>query len=127
MGFQEAEKELTALPVLSYGSGHKKGGLKILSFEGKREKNMRSLTNARLIAALTVGTVVLLAAPPPSAQDRETGNRAPFWPGTKGPPVVKEWYTDIPWHQKLGTFAGNEIDEALILPYEALGDQEKTF
>ena len=41
--------------------------------------------------------------------------------------MVKEWYTDIPWHQKLGTFAGNEIDEALILPYEALGDQEKTF
>jgi hypothetical protein len=88
---------------------------------------MRSLTNARLIAALTVGTVVLLAAPPPSAQDRETGNRAPFWPGTNGPPVVQEWYSDVPWHQKLGTFAGNEIDEALVLPYEALGDQEKTF
>ena len=88
---------------------------------------MRSLTIARLIAALTVGTVVLLTAPPPSAQDRETGNRAPFWPDIKGPPVVQEWYTDIPWHQKLGTFAGNEIDEALVLPYEALGDQEKTF
>ena len=38
-----------------------------------------------------------------------------------------EWYSDIPWHQKLGTFAGNEIDEALVLPYEALGEQEKAF
>jgi hypothetical protein len=88
---------------------------------------MRSLTITGLIAALIVGTVVLLAAASPSAQDQETGNRAPFWPGTNGRPVVKEWYTDIPWHQKLGTFAGNEIDEALLLPYEALGEQEKNF
>ncbi len=42
-------------------------------------------------------------------------------------PLVKEWYSDIPWHQKLGTFAGNEIDEALVLPYDALGAQEKAF
>ena len=41
--------------------------------------------------------------------------------------MVKEWYSDIPWHQKLGTFAGNEIDEALVLPYDALGAQEKAF
>ena len=41
--------------------------------------------------------------------------------------MVKEWYSDIPWHQKLGTFAGNEIDEALVLPYEALGAKEKDF
>src|SRR5262245_15579840 len=88
---------------------------------------MRSLTITRSIAALTVGTVVLLPAAPPSAQNRETGKGAPFWPGTTGRPVVQEWYTDIPWHQKLGTFAGNEIDEALVLPYEALGEQEKTF
>ena len=88
---------------------------------------MRRLTITGLIAALTVGTVVLLASAPPSAQDQETGNRAPFWPGTKGRPVLKEWYTDIPWHQKLGTFAGNEIDEALVLPYEALGEPEKKF
>src|SRR5437667_4537788 len=26
-----------------------------------------------------------------------------------------------------GTFAGNEIDEALVLPYEALGEKEKSF
>jgi hypothetical protein len=41
--------------------------------------------------------------------------------------VVTEWYSDIPWHQKLGTQGGNEIDEALVLPYEALGDNEKAF
>jgi hypothetical protein len=69
---------------------------------------MRSLTIT--VAALTVGTVVLVAAA------QESGKRAPFWPGISGPPVVKEWYSDIPWHQKLGTFAGNEIDEALVLP-----------
>ena len=82
---------------------------------------MRSLTIARLIAALTVGTFVLVAA----AQN--TGNRAPFWPATNGAPVVKEWYSDIPWNQKLGTYAGNRIDEPLVLPYEALGEQEKAF
>jgi hypothetical protein len=81
---------------------------------------MGRLTVAGLIAALTLGTFVLVAsaqAPP----------RAPFWPTTKGAPVVTEWYSDIPWHQKLGTFAGNEIDEALVLPYGALGAQEQAF
>jgi CxxC motif-containing protein (DUF1111 family) len=82
---------------------------------------MRHLTIAGLIAALTWGSFVLVAY----AQDN--GNRAPFWPSTKGAPVVTEWYSDIPWHQKLGTFAGNEIDEALVLPYDALGGPEKTF
>jgi CxxC motif-containing protein (DUF1111 family) len=81
---------------------------------------MKRLTIAGLIAALTLGTFVLVA----SAQETP---RAPFWPTTKGAPVVTEWYSDIPWHQKLGTFAGNEIDEALILPYDALGAQEKAF
>jgi hypothetical protein len=56
---------------------------------------MIRLTIAGLIAALTLGSFVLVA----SAQD--TGNRAPFWPATKGAPVVTEWYSDIPWHQKL--------------------------
>ena len=79
---------------------------------------MRHLTIAGLIAALTMGSFVLVA----SAQDR-----APFWPATTGPPVVSEWYSDVPWHQKLGTYAGNEIDEALILPYDAIPDQEKAF
>jgi hypothetical protein len=80
---------------------------------------MRSLTIAA--AALILGTAVHVA----NAQDN--GNRAPFWPKIRGPHVVKEWYMDVPWHQKLGTYTGNEIDEALVLPYEALGDNEKAF
>jgi hypothetical protein len=81
---------------------------------------MRRTTAAALIAASAVGTAALLAA----AQEAEL--RAPFWPATQGPPSPG-WFTDVPWHQKLGTFAGNEIDEALVLPYEALGDPEKSF
>jgi CxxC motif-containing protein (DUF1111 family) len=80
---------------------------------------MRSLTIAA--AALILGAVVHVA----NAQDN--GNRAPFWPKLRGSHVVKEWYMDAPWNQKLGTFAGNRIDEALVLPYEALGDNEKDF
>ena len=72
---------------------------------------MGRLTAAGLIAALTLGTSVLVA----SAQ------RAPFWPATTGVPVVTEWYSDLPWHQKLGTADGNEIDTAIVLPYAALG------
>ena len=82
---------------------------------------MRRLTIAGLIATLTVGTFVLVAAA------QEPSKRALFWPGISGTPVVQEWYSDIPWHQKLGTFAGNEIDEALVLPYDALGQNEKDF
>lgn len=74
-----------------------------------------------IAAALTAGAVVVVA----TAQQILT--RAPYWPAPDGQPVVKEWYSDIPWHQKLGTFAGNEIDEALVLPYDALGPAEKAF
>jgi CxxC motif-containing protein (DUF1111 family) len=77
---------------------------------------MRSVTIA---AACIVGTVVLAA----SAQ--QLVSRPDYWPPTIGQPVVKEWYSDIPWHQKLGTYAGNEIDEAIVMPYGALGDDEK--
>jgi len=70
---------------------------------------------------------------PPQATDGLLGSpqtpwvapRAPYWPAIIGAPVVQEWYADLPWHQKLGTFAGNEIDQALVLPYDALGDAEK--
>src|SRR5271169_6587073 len=90
------------------------------------EGNMGRLTIAGLIAAL--GTFVVVAAaqvstppvpgvtPAPPAQPRYS-----YWPalGTNGP-VVTEWYSDVPWTQKLGTYRGNEIDEALVLPYGAL-------
>jgi len=83
---------------------------------------MRRLTITGLIAAATAGTVVLVAG----AQELAP-LRAPFWPAIAGPTVVKEWYSDLPWHQKLGTFAGNEIDVALVLPYDALPGKEMDF
>ena len=82
---------------------------------------MKRSTITGWIAAAAVGTVVLVAVA------QELGMRAPFWPNTEGQPVVREWYSDIPWHQKLGTFAGNEIDEPLILPYDALGPNEHAY
>jgi hypothetical protein len=89
-------------------------------------------TIAGLIAALILGSFVVVASaqvtPAPPAQDRY----ATVWPAistTNGVPntVVTEWYSDIPWTQKLGTFRGNEIDEALVLPYDALGPNEQKF
>src|SRR5262245_16693138 len=75
---------------------------------------MRRVTIA---AAGIVGTVVVVAV-------AAVNN---IWPQTTGEQVVAEWYSDIPWHQKLGTYAGNQIDAQLILPYEALGQPEKDF
>src|SRR5580704_16921122 len=92
-----------------------------------REK-MGRLTIAGLIAVLTLGSFVSVASaqvtPPPPPQPPPD-----FWPkiDTTKPAPVGEWYSDVPWHQKLGTFAGNEIDEALVLPYEALGANEIKF
>jgi hypothetical protein len=83
-----------------------------------REANMRRLTIAGLIAASTLGAFVPVAA----AQ-----NRAPFWPAITRAPVVTEWYSDLPWTQKLGTFRGNEIDQAIVLPYEQLGTKRQQF
>ncbi len=84
---------------------------------------MRRLAIAGLVAAVTLGTFVIVAY----------AQRAPWWPPIISPPgvtacppfqppcpVVKESYSDVPWHQKLGTFAGNELDEAIVLPYGAL-------
>jgi CxxC motif-containing protein (DUF1111 family) len=79
---------------------------------------MRRLTIAGLIAALTLGAFVLVASVlVASAQ------RAPFWPAITGAPVLTEWFSDLPWTQKLGTYRGNEIDEAFMLPYAALPPQ----
>jgi CxxC motif-containing protein (DUF1111 family) len=82
---------------------------------------MRRVTILGLIAASSVGTVVLVA----NAQ--QASGRADFWPRIKGSPVVHEWYSDIPWHQKLGTQGGNEIDQALVLPVGALPDKEQKY
>jgi CxxC motif-containing protein (DUF1111 family) len=79
---------------------------------------MRSLTITGLVAAFSAGTLVVVAVA------QSLGN---LWPPTTGEVVVGEWYSDIPWHQKLGTYAGNQIDAPLILPYAALGANEIKF
>jgi CxxC motif-containing protein (DUF1111 family) len=89
---------------------------------------MRGLTIAGLIAVLAAGTLVLLAAAPPSAPADDA--RAPFWPRLKEGRdriAVSEWYSDVPWHQKLGTYVGNEINEPLVLPHEALSPDDTKF
>src|SRR5262245_37333310 len=83
---------------------------------------MRKLTAIGLILA----AVVLLAGSS-AAQKRDGCAQAgaKFWPCTTGDPVVQEWYADIPWHQKLGTYVGNEIDVPIVLPYDALQEKDK--
>jgi hypothetical protein len=98
---------------------------------------MRRLTIAGFVAALTLGSFVVVASaqdrplPPPKCGPAYTpppGNVpvSACWPTLKGDPVVPvtkdgfEWYSDLPWRQKLGTYNGNELDEALVLPYGAL-------
>jgi hypothetical protein len=74
---------------------------------------MRRLTIAGLIAALTLGTFVVVASAqeipgvtsPPNLPSRPTcgAPNNPCWPGIAAEPVFKpgEWYSDVPWHQKL--------------------------
>jgi len=68
--------------------------------------------------AALAATIVVIA----SAQTPPATGRAPFWPDLTSPTDFKvdEWYSDLPWHQKLGTYAGNQIDEAIIMPFKAL-------
>lgn len=37
-----------------------------------------------------------------------------------GKELLSEWYTDLPWHQKLSTKDSNLIDTPFVLPYAAL-------
>src|SRR5262249_9477360 len=80
---------------------------------------MKKVAIVGLIAA-SLGSVVLVA----SAQKAD--GRADFWPKIlPGKPVVQEGYSDIPWHQKLGTQGGNEIDQAIVLPLTAMPPKEQ--
>jgi hypothetical protein len=93
--------------------------------------NMRRLTIAGLIAALTLGTFGLVAsALVASAQTRPNcimnPKTDPCWPAI-GAQVLQEWFSDLPWTQKLGTYRGNEIDQAFMLPYAALPPQNVTY
>lgn len=81
----------------------------------------------KIRSILALGTAMLAATVAIIASAQNQDERAPFWPATTGKPVVKEWYSDVPWHQKLGTYAGNQIDEPLIMPYAALPQDDKDY
>ena len=84
---------------------------------------MKSRSLLALGAAVLAATIVAIA----SAQTPPATGRAPFWPALTSETNFKvdEWYSDLPWHQKLGTFAGNQIDEAIILPFLALPQPDR--
>ena len=81
----------------------------------------------KIRSILALGTALLAATFVMVVSAQNQNERAPFWPAITTNQLVNEWYSDVPWHQKLGTFAGNQIDEPLIMPYEALPQNDKDF
>jgi len=47
-------------------------------------------------------------------------------PRATGEQIFQEWYTDLPWHQKLSTLDSNLIDIPFVLPCEALSQEYRT-
>lgn len=87
---------------------------------------MKSSPITRFFVALVLGTTTLVAlAQQPLLPP--TPVPPPWWPTTAGPAVVDEWYSDLPWHQKLGTYAGNQIDEPIVMPYAALPPDDQKY
>ncbi len=88
---------------------------------------MKKQTIVGMLAASIAAGVVLVAA---AAEINYCDNG--IWPKTacdsKGAPApeFKEWFTDVPWRQKLGTYTGNKIDQAIVLPYDVLRPDAKT-
>src|SRR5262245_35744307 len=75
-----------------------------------------------IAAGVTLGTIVLVAG------GQQLAHRPDYWPDVlPGKPAVQEWYSDIPWHQKLGTFNGNEIDQGIIMPFVAMAPAEQSY
>lgn len=92
-----------------------------------RRMRRRSATALVLASALTLFACLGSDPAPPQQPLHGDNSRALWWPAIQGAAVVQEWYSDIPWHQKLGTYAGNEIDEALVLPYGALSSDAQAY
>ena len=91
-----------------------------------RKNDLKRLSIAGFVVALVLGTTALVAL----AQDSllpPLPQPPAWWPATTNSPTVSEWYADLPWHQKLGTYAGNQIDEPIILPYKALPQTDIDF
>jgi CxxC motif-containing protein (DUF1111 family) len=71
-------------------------------------------------AVLTATVVVVALAQSPS-------DRNPAWPAIMPNATFSEWYSDLPWNQKLGTYTGNQLDEAIIMPYGARPQADRVF
>ena len=88
---------------------------------------MKLQTIVGLIAASIAASVVMVAA---AADGKYCANG--IWPrvacdaNNNPTPELTEWFTDIPWRQKLGTYTGNKIDVAIVLPYDVLRPNAKT-
>ena len=69
---------------------------------------------------LVLGAVAL------AAMAQEPAHAAPcvLAATSKARPTFTSGISDVPWHQKLGTYAGNEILVPLIFPYEVLSQAE---
>jgi hypothetical protein len=76
--------------------------------------------------ALGLGAASVASAQGPPICGNTRDPNVLCWPNTTGAPVLQENYSDIPWTQKLGTYRGNEFDEALVLPFPALQGLEGT-
>jgi CxxC motif-containing protein (DUF1111 family) len=85
--------------------------------------NLKRPGVTRCIVALILGAAALVALAQVPVM-----SRAPYWPNLdpESKPLV-EWFSDVPWHQKLGTYAGNEIDVPIMFPYEVLPQAEKDY
>jgi CxxC motif-containing protein (DUF1111 family) len=69
----------------------------------------------------------VLAATVVAVAGAQQADRNPAWPPITGSPIVTEWYSDLPWNQKLGTYTGNQLDEAIMMPYGALPAADRDF
>jgi Di-haem oxidoreductase, putative peroxidase len=76
------------------------------------------------LLALCLGEASVASAQPDC--NKMSGQETPCWPGNTGVAALTEWYSDIPWAQRLGTFRGGEFLQAIMLPYDALPADNKT-
>lgn len=82
------------------------------------------------LAAASIAASVVVVAAAADADGKYCANG--IWPriacDNEGNPTpeLTEWFTDIPWRQKLGTYTGNKIDVAIVLPYDVLRPNAKT-
>jgi Di-haem oxidoreductase, putative peroxidase len=89
---------------------------------------MAALGGTLSLALWTFLALCLADAPVASAQPTcitTPPNQTPCWPANTGVAAVSEWYSDIPWAQRLGTYRGGEFLQAIMLPYIALPADNK--